>query len=257
MALWDGKEFTSAARAFSSEGSRPVVRIVAFEDRAPYADNWFDKVLFLNLHALPPYFDPDGGIRRTVDHDLRVTNRGSEGGVETLTIEGGRPDVKLRFKIEVLGHPHNLVRRFLSHSDESGKDLMEYRVDEVATFEGVSYPARGSVRKESLAGQDAVNYDFRVTDVRRLAEDDVRPWILSPWAPGTIIVDHVADRTRSIPVDLKEEARYIRRNRQLELAVQNASVEEAPSLNRFWLAANVLAITAVIAVYFAWRKLRT
>ncbi|MDO5566985.1 MAG: hypothetical protein Q4G59_10050 [Planctomycetia bacterium] len=145
-------------------------------------ENYFERILFLKMNGSSLNLD---AIKRSTSwKEYRYVKNTEIFGSKAFVYERVRVPGKLVNISTVITQPCFMVVSYKTVSIPDNTILAELKVDELASFNGLIYPIRGSyTEKESKR-----SYTFHVTKVERLTENARINWIPA-WPEGTNVRD--------------------------------------------------------------------
>lgn len=204
-------------------------------------ENPFRDCLFLRFNAISVL---DLGSQQPAD----ILNRGMDSFVvQSERVSNGQTIYTLKgsiipasqsnwIEVDVGGAPDFLVYRVEFFNEN--KSGAAYKIYEYSQFGQITYPARGYVQHEPFGNLFGFTYEFNVTSVRPLSDEDRQAWI-PKWPVNTF----VQNTTVQNPI----EARQYLIKREIPLALLTHSARTA----FFALFGCMAAIAVVVGLWFS------
>lgn len=170
-------------------------------------ENYFERILFLKINGSS--LNLDSIKKSTSSTEYRYVKQTTYLGKKALVYERVRVPGKITNVVTVLKEPCYMVVSYKTVSIPEHTVLAELKIEELASFENIIYPCRGSY-KES---QSKRGYTFRVTSVERLSQLARTDW-LPDWPGGTDVRDVVNNNAFTVERSPEEAERVEKRARE-------------------------------------------
>jgi hypothetical protein len=161
--------------------------------------NTFDYFLFMRINGISDSEDPQGEARNFRLERFSVVGLEQVDGRTVYSLHQSWPDFGMEYFVRVSDEPEHMLLRWEARELEDQKRTVAlYETTSTKQFQGVAYPASGRHRHIACGELPDVTYEFKVTSVGHLVEDDRKQWI-PEWPPYTIVRDEITDLNIEIP----------------------------------------------------------
>jgi len=163
--------------------------MIPFEDNVTFEGNTFDCFLHLNVYGLP---DLSNNVVSPSPYKWTIVDSTKAFDQMAYHLKGALDKSPYTFYVTVMAPPHALVLQATIREGklDTSPVLEEYVTDDVGTFEGIKYPAKGRYVRQPSGIAGYRSYRFSVTGVKRFSSTTPAKW-LPDFPPGTAVGDQV------------------------------------------------------------------
>ena len=173
--------------------------VLPWEDTEWWGRNTFDYFLFMRINGITDSEDPQGEAWNSHLERFSVAGQEQVDGRTVYSLYRSWPDFGMEYFVRVSGGPEHMLLRWEARELEDRKRTVAlYEATSIQLFQGAAYPASGRHRHIACGELPDVTYEFKVTSVEHLKEDDRKQWI-PEWPPYTIVRDQITDLNLEIP----------------------------------------------------------
>ncbi len=170
------------------------------EDIEWWERNAFDSsFLFMQINGTSRVWELHGGTRNHRLECYHVVGQEQLEGRTVYNLYYSWPAFGMEYFVRVSGEPDYMLLRWEAKELEGQKrTLLLHETTSTKQFQGVVYPAAGRHREVAVGETPDVTYEFKVTSVRQLEENDRKRWI-PEWPPHTGVADQISGLNINIP----------------------------------------------------------